>query len=82
MKDMNMSINLNTIEKVKQFITVTTKHNDAEFDIAPDHGRISVDGKSIMGIFSLDISKPLTLLIHAPENILPAIQTELQPFVA
>ena len=82
MEDLTIMIKLNTINKVKQFIEATTKFSEAEFDVAPLNGRIAVDGKSIMGIFSLDLSKNLNLIIHAPEAHMPQIQTELTAFVA
>lgn len=56
-----MLINLNSVDNVKKFTNLITKY-DSEFDIVS--GRYIIDGKSIMGIFSLDLSKPLTLRIY------------------
>ena len=53
----SVQINLNSIEKVKSFVNEITKFT-AEFDLVS--GRYVIDAKSIMGIFSLDISKPIT----------------------
>ena len=64
MKTVNIS--LNSIDKVKSFVNVITKF-DNDFDLIS--GRYVIDAKSIMGIFSLDLSKPITLNIHASENI-------------
>lgn len=60
-----VQINLNSIEKVKSFVNEITKF-DAEFDLVS--GRYVIDAKSIMGIFSLDISKPIDLNIHADSD--------------
>lgn len=58
----SVQVNLNSIEKVKSFVNEITKF-EAEFDLVS--GRYVIDAKSIMGIFSLDISKPIDLNIHA-----------------
>ena len=51
---------------------------DAEFDLVS--GRYVIDAKSIMGIFSLDISKPIDLNIHNADN-LDEIMEQLQPYL-
>ena len=56
---------LNSIDKVKSFVNDITKF-DYDFDLVS--GRYVIDAKSIMGIFSLDLSKPINLHIHAEEN--------------
>ena len=58
-------ISLNSIDKVKSFVNDITKF-DYNFDLVS--GRYVIDAKSIMGIFSLDLSKPINLHIHAEEN--------------
>lgn len=57
----SINICLNSIEKVKQFVNLISKY-DGDFDLTS--GRYVIDAKSIMGIFSLDLSKPLKLDIH------------------
>lgn len=57
---------LNTIEKVKRFVNDVSKFEN-EFDLIS--GRYVIDAKSIMGIFSLDLTKPMTLNIHANEKM-------------
>ena len=59
MKKINVSIN--SVDKVKEFVN-TLNTFDGDFDLITD--RYVVDAKSIMGIFSLDISKDLELAIH------------------
>ena len=53
-----VQISLNSIDKVKSFVNDVTKF-DYDFDLVS--GRYVIDAKSIMGIFSLDLSKPLVL---------------------
>lgn len=55
-------IRINTIEDVKSFVSVVT---GVEFDVDIVSGRYAIDAKSIMGIFSLDLSKDLELRIHS-----------------
>ena len=57
-----VKISLNSIDKVKSFVNEITKF-DIDFDLVS--GRYVIDAKSIMGIFSLDLSKPIDLNIHA-----------------
>ena len=61
-----VQISLNSIEKFKSFVNTITKY-DNDFDLVS--GRYVIDAKSIMGIFSLDLSKPIDLNIHADSNI-------------
>ena len=58
-------ISLNSIDKVKAFVNEITKF-DYDFDLVS--GRYVIDAKSIMGIFSLDLSKPIELNIHSEKN--------------
>ena len=61
-----VKISLNSIDKVKSFVNDITKF-DYDFDLVS--GRYVIDAKSIMGIFSLDLSKPIDLNIHAEDNV-------------
>lgn len=56
-----MTIELNTIDKVKKFVSLISAF-EGDFDILA--GRYIIDAKSILGIFSVDLSKPLTLRIE------------------
>ena len=69
-----VQISLNSIDKVKSFVNDISKF-DIDFDLVS--GRYVIDAKSIMGIFSLDLSKPIDLNIHADsdiENILSILE--------
>ena len=57
-----VQISLNSIDKVKSFVNDISKFN-SDFDLVS--GRYVIDAKSIMGIFSLDLSKPITLSVHS-----------------
>ena len=61
-----VKISLNSIDKVKSFVNELTKF-DYDFDLVS--GRYVIDAKSIMGIFSLDLSKPIDLNIHVEDDI-------------
>lgn len=59
------SIKLDTVELVKDFVTLTSR---IDGDIAIKSDRWVINGKSIMGIFSLDLSKELNCEIEASEE--------------
>ena len=61
-----VQISLNSIDKVKTFVNTISQY-DFDFDLIS--GRYVIDAKSIMGIFSLDLSKPIDLNIHAEDDI-------------
>ena len=56
-----VKISLNSIDKVKAFVNDVTNFN-TDFDLVS--GRYVIDAKSIMGIFSLDLSRPVRLVIY------------------
>ena len=73
-----VKISLNSIDKVKSFVNDITKY-DYDFDLVS--GRYVIDAKSIMGIFSLDLSKDIDLNIRAEgeeaENVLQVLNPYL-----
>ena len=69
-----VQISLNSIDKVKSFVN-TISQFDYDFDLVS--GRYVIDAKSIMGIFSLDLSKPIDLTVHAegdPEDVMSTLK--------
>ncbi|MGE9906673.1 HPr family phosphocarrier protein [Lachnospiraceae bacterium SGI.231] len=68
---------LDSIDKVKGFVNDISRFN-TDFDLIS--GRYVIDAKSIMGIFSLDLSKPIELTIHENDEI-DEILKALQPYV-
>ena len=73
-----VSISLNSIDKVKAFVNDISKY-DFDFDLVS--GRYVIDAKSIMGIFSLDLSKPINLNVHAEGNNLDEVLKVLAPYI-
>ena len=71
------NILLSSINDIKAFVNIVNKY---EFDVDLTSGRYVVDAKSIMGIFSLDLSKPIKVDIHG-DNCGDLVK-ELEPFKA
>ena len=73
-----VSISLNSIDKVKAFVNDISKY---EFDFDLVSGRYVIDATSIMGIFSLDLSKPINLNVHAEGSNLDEVLKVLAPYI-
>ncbi len=63
MKEFNVKIV--TIDDVKKFVSTVMTFN---YDIDLISGRYAIDAKSIMGIFSIDLSKELKLVAHTDDT--------------
>lgn len=63
-------VRLNSIENVKNFVDAL-KSIDGNFELVS--GKYVIDAKSIMGIFSLDLTRPLELRTDTdiPEGVTP-----------
>ncbi len=61
----SVQIRLSTIADVRDFVNIVSTH---EADIDLKSGRYIVDGKSMMGIFSLDLLSPITLTAHTDDT--------------
>ena len=73
------TIRLTSVNDVKNFVGVVT-FCSCDVDIAAD--RYIIDAKSIMGIFSLDLSKTLVLRIHSTdENVIDDLTSKIQQFI-
>ena len=70
-------ISLNSIDKVKSFVNDLSQFN-VDFDLVS--GRYVIHAKSILGIYSLDLSKPIDLNIHADNNA-DEILEKLKPYI-
>lgn len=68
-------IQLDSIDKIKKFVNVVSSL-DCELDLVS--GRYVIDAKSIMGIFSIDLSQPIELHIHdgaePPQKVLEVLK--------
>ena len=69
-------IQLNAINDVKEFVNTVMRFN---YDIDLVSGRYALDAKSIMGIFSLDLSKPITLEVYSDHC--DDLLEELKPYI-
>ena len=74
-----ITIRLTSVNDVKNFVGAVT-FCSCDVDIAAD--RYIIDAKSIMGIFSLDLSKTLVLRIHSTdENVIADLTSKIQQFI-
>lgn len=72
----SVMIKLSLVENVNNFVNIVTRY---PFEMDLRAGRHVVDAKSILGIFSLDLSKPITLEIYSDEC--EALLEEIKPFL-
>ena len=70
------TVHLKSIDDVKEFVRIV---NDFPYDVDLVSGRYIVDAKSIMGIFSLDLAKPIDVEIHDDEST--DLEDRLKPFI-
>ncbi len=61
-----MDIKLNSISDAKDFVNICSKYHDSEIDVK--QGRHVVDGKSILGIFSLNLLEPVKVIIDSEKD--------------
>ena len=71
------NIQLSTVERVKDFVTAIS---DFDFGVDLVSGRYCVNGKSIMGIFSLDLSRPIALEAQVPDEAMEAFEKAVDSF--
>lgn len=76
MKMKEFTVLLSSINDVKAFVNVVTKY---DFEIDLTSGRYVVDAKSIMGIFSLDLTKPIKVEAHSDDC--DQLLSELDSFI-
>ena len=77
-----VKVSLNSIDKVKTFVNDINRFiNRFDFDFDLVSGRYVIDAKSIMGIFSLDLSRPIDLNIHADGDKLDEVLAVLKPYI-
>ncbi len=72
------TLDLNSIERVKGFVTAIEGFK-GYFDLAS--GRYVIDAKSIMGIFSMDLSKPVEFRILETEEKLSEVEAAIAPYI-
>ena len=57
-----IKIKLSNVQDIREFVNVVIL---ADYDVDLVQGRYVIDAKSIMGIFSLDLLSPITLVAHS-----------------
>ena len=72
----SVMIRLSLVENVNKFVNVVSRY---PFEMDLRAGRHVVDAKSILGIFSLDLSRPITLDIYSDDC--EGLLEEIKPFV-
>ncbi|MCD8151808.1 MAG: HPr family phosphocarrier protein [Clostridiales bacterium] len=72
-------VSLNSIDKVKSFVKDISRF-DYDFDLIS--GRYVIDAKSLLGIFSLDLSRPIELSIHADDAQADEVIALLEAYLA
>ena len=70
------TIRLSLVENVNKFVNIVTRY---PFEMDLRAGRHVVDAKSILGIFSLDLSKPITLEVYSDDC--QQLMEEIAPFM-
>ena len=73
----SLQITLSMAESVKNFVNIVSKY---PYEIDLKSGRFVIDAKSLLGIFSLDLSKPIVLEIYSDKC--DDLVEELKPFLA
>lgn len=71
------NIQLSTIDRVKDFVNAIS---DFDFGVDLVSGKYCVNGKSIMGIFSLDLAKPIGLQAEVPAEFVEAFAAAVKSF--
>ncbi|MCC8029320.1 MAG: HPr family phosphocarrier protein [Lachnospiraceae bacterium] len=71
-------VSLNSIDRVKTFVKDVSQF-DCDFDLIS--GRYVIDAKSMLGIFSLDLSRPIELTIHADDETADEIIDTLKMYL-
>ena len=69
-------IRLSLVENVNRFVNIVARY---PFEMELRAGRHVVDAKSILGIFSLDLSKPIAMEIYSEDC--DELLKEIEPFV-
>ena len=72
----SVTIRLSLVENVNKFANIVSRY---PFEMDLRAGRHVVDAKSILGIFSLDLSRPITLDIY--EDDCDSLLEEIRPFM-
>ncbi len=75
----SFEVMLNSINEVKDFVNIVSRY---DFDIDLSSGRYVVDAKSIMGIFSLDLSKAIKVDAYVEGAKAESFKSDMAKFIA
>ena len=73
---MNTTITINGVDAARRFVAMTEKY--PQIQITLNHNEYFIDAHSIIGVLSLDLSKPITL--EAEGEGMDAFVEDLKPF--
>lgn len=74
-----LKINLNEVAKVKKFVSILDNFKE---DVDIISGRFTLDARSIMGLFSLDLSKDVEVFIHTKDlNVYKEFKNKMKEFI-
>lgn len=73
------SVRLTSVHDVKEFVEATSR---CPCDVDVLSGRYVVDGKSIMGMFSISLSGPITVRIHGSQEECDALRAAVSAYLA
>lgn len=76
-KTVDIMVLIDTMDKVKDFVR-TTSQFDAELDLIS--GRYVIDAKSILGLFSLDLTSPVRLRIEGDSSEIDSVLDAMKPY--
>ncbi len=72
----SFKVMLSSIVDVKNFVNLV---NEFDFDVDMVSGRYVVDAKSLMGIFSLELSKPIIMRVYSEDTT--ELEESLKEFI-
>ena len=75
----SVNIRLSTIEDIRNFVGTLAKHS---VDLDMKSGRYTVDARSLMGIFSLDLLNPVEFIVQSDnESVVSAVMADVKPWI-
>ncbi len=76
MEPTKISVKLNTMDDIKNFVFIL---NEFPGDVDVSSAQYVVDGKSILGVFSLDLDKALTVTFLG--EVAPELMEKCKPYM-
>lgn len=73
---MKLTIRLSDLDDVKRFVDITSRYDEEMSLIGGGH---TVDAKSVLGVFAVDLTQPLELVCDLEDE---ALKRDLEPFTA